>query len=167
MVHIILNWGYYAHLHLWPVLYYQTAYIPFIFLMFLTILSELILSLWLSWLLLGVFGSSFYFISNPSPIISKCFCCCFHVLTGNSQRNWAFVNYIIGSSVVVDSDLRTVILVRMDFSSYRLTVTSIGAGVGIGHVLKSYFWASLDGWIFEWSQGCISTLVIWRRIKDF
>ena len=41
--------------------------------MFLTSNYELITSLWLSWLLLGVFGSSIYFIPNPSPIISKLF----------------------------------------------------------------------------------------------
>ena len=42
--------------------------------MFLKIMYELVLSLWLPCLLLGVFLSSIYFISNPSPIISKRFC---------------------------------------------------------------------------------------------
>ena len=39
--------------------------------MFLTSISKLIPSLWISWLLLCIFGSSIYFISNPCPIISK------------------------------------------------------------------------------------------------
>ena len=46
--------------------------------------SKLIPYLWLSWLLLGVFGSYIYFISNPSPIISKqrrCLC-----------PNWKWLN---------------------------------------------------------------------------
>ena len=71
MGHIILKWGSYPHLKLQPFLSDQTTYITLIFLMFLTSISELILSLWLSWLLLGIFGSSIYFISNPSPIILK------------------------------------------------------------------------------------------------
>ena len=71
MGHIILNWGSYSHLHLQPVLSDQTTYIPFIFLMFLTSICELIPYLWISWPLLGVFGPSIYFISNPSPITLK------------------------------------------------------------------------------------------------
>ena len=71
MGHILLNWGSYAHLNLQPVLYDQTTFILLIFFMFLTSISEMILSLWLSWLLLFVFGSSIYFISNTSTIISK------------------------------------------------------------------------------------------------
>ena len=76
MGHIILNWVFCDPLHLWPVFSDQTTYIPFVFLMFLTSISELIPSLWLSRMLLGVFGSSIYFISNPSPIISKRRCRC-------------------------------------------------------------------------------------------
>ena len=86
MGHIILNWGSYAHLHLRPLLSDQTTYIPFIFIMFLTSISELIPSLWLPCLLLGVFGSSIYFTSNKSPIISKrrCHRC--------SRPNWKRLN---------------------------------------------------------------------------
>ena len=67
----LLNWVSYAHLHLQPVISNKTTYINFIFLMFLTSNSELISSLCLSFLLLGVFGSSIYFISNSSLIILK------------------------------------------------------------------------------------------------
>ena len=74
MGHSLLNWGSYYHLHLQPVLSDQTTYITLFFLVFLTSTSELILSLWLSWLFLGVFGSSIYFISNPSPIIVERCC---------------------------------------------------------------------------------------------
>ena len=75
MGHSIINWGSYIHLHLWPVLSDQTIYIPFIFIMYLTRISEQITSLWLSWMFFGIFGLSIYLISNPSPIISKrCYC---------------------------------------------------------------------------------------------
>ena len=59
-----------------------------------------------------------------------------HILTGKIQINVAVVNYIIGSSVVVDADLRTVLLVWMDHSSHHLTATSIVDGGGIGHMLN-------------------------------
>ena len=75
MGNIFLNWGSYAHLHLQPVLPNLTTYLNLIFLMFLTSNSELIPSLWLSWLVLGVFVSSIYIIKIPSPIIpSKKYC---------------------------------------------------------------------------------------------
>ena len=96
----------------------------------------MILSLWLSRLLLGVFGSSIYFISKPSPIISKHRCC--------SRPNWkrskngAIVNNIIGSSIIVDTNLITALLVWMDIYSHHLTVPSIGYGGGKEQVLKIY-----------------------------
>ena len=74
-----------------------------------------------------------------------------HTLTGNGQGNGAVVNYIIGLFVVVDSGLRTVLVVWMDLSSHCLTVPSIGAGEGVGNVLKPSLIVS--GWTyFEWSQ---------------
>ena len=82
MGHSILNWASYAQLHLRPVLTNQTTYIPFIFLMFLTRFSELILSLCISWMLLGVIGSSIYFISNQTTILSKRRC--------HLRPNWVF-----------------------------------------------------------------------------
>ena len=77
MGHRLLNWVSYVHLHLQSVLSDKINYITFIFLIFLTSTSEIVPFMWLSWLLLGIFGSSIYFISNPSPIISKpCRCPC-------------------------------------------------------------------------------------------
>ena len=55
-----------------------------------------------------------------------------HVLTVNIQINDAVVNYIIRLSIVVDSDLRIVLLIWVDLSYYRLTVPSIGSGRGVG-----------------------------------
>ena len=46
--------------------------------------------------------------------------------------------YSFLTSVVVDADLRTFLLVCMALSSHRLTVPSIGAGGGIWNVLKPY-----------------------------
>ena len=54
--------------------------------MFLTIISEIIPSLWISVVLLGIFVSSIYFISKPSPIISK-HCCCPHP-TWKRPKRW-------------------------------------------------------------------------------
>ena len=71
MGHSLLNWGSYAHIHLQPVLCNQTTHITFIFLMFLKSTSDMIPSLWISWLLLCVFDPYILFISNPSPIILK------------------------------------------------------------------------------------------------
>ena len=71
MGHSLLKWSSYDYLHLQPVLSDQTTYITIIFLIFLTSNSDLIPYLWLSWLLMGAFGSYIYFISNPSPIILK------------------------------------------------------------------------------------------------
>ena len=70
------------------------------------------------------------------------------VLTGNCQINGAIVNYIIGSSIVVEFDLRTVLLVCMALSSHCLTVPSIGSGGGGGHVLKNYL--SVVVWMNFW-----------------
>ena len=70
----LLKWGSYAHLQLQPVLSDQTIHITFIVLMFLTSNYELIPSMWLKYLLLGVFGSYKYFVSNPRSIISKRCC---------------------------------------------------------------------------------------------
>ena len=58
------------------------------------------------------------------------------VLTGNSQRDGAVANYIIGSPVVVDADLKTVLLVWMALSSHCLTVPSIVSVGGEGNVIK-------------------------------
>ena len=58
-----------------------------------------------------------------------------HVLTGNVWRDGAIANYIIGSSLVVDADFRTVLLVWVDISSCRVTMTNIGAGGG-GRIIK-------------------------------
>ena len=80
-----MNWGYCAHLHLQPVLSDQTTYITLILLMFPTSTSELIPPLWLSWILLGVFGLFIYFISNPSPIIYKR-CRCYRPNWKRSKR---------------------------------------------------------------------------------
>ena len=143
MGHILLNWGSYAHLNLQPVLYDQTTFILLIFFMFLTSISEMILSLWLSWLLFGVFGSSIYFISNQCPIISK-HCCCSRPNCKRS-KNGAVVNHIIGSSIIIDTNLITALLVWMDIYSHHLTVLSIKSGREIGHVLKTYL--SAVGWV--------------------
>ena len=59
-----------------------------------------------------------------------------HTLTGNSRRNGIVVNYIIISSVVLDADLRTVLIVWMALCFHNLIMTSIGDGGGIRHVLK-------------------------------
>ena len=71
MGHILLNWGSYDHLHLKQVLSNLTTYLYLTLLMFLTTNSELIPSLWLSWLLMGLSGSYIYVITSPSPIISR------------------------------------------------------------------------------------------------
>ena len=68
-----------------------------------------------------------------------------HILTGNGQRNGTVVSYIIGSYVVVESDLRTVLLVWIALSSHCLTVPSIVARGCKGHVLNPYL--SVVGWI--------------------
>ena len=70
MGHSLLNLGSYAHIHLQPVLSNITTYLTFIFLVILTSTFELIIYLWLSWLMMGVFGSSIYVITIPSPIMS-------------------------------------------------------------------------------------------------
>ena len=57
-------------------------------------------------------------------------------LTGNVQINGAVANYIISSSIVVDANLRIVLLMWVDLSSHRLTVPIIGAVEGGGHVQK-------------------------------
>ena len=68
-----------------------------------------------------------------------------HVLTGNGRRNGAVVNYIIGSSAIVDTNLRTVLIVWMALYYRGLTVSSIGAGGGIWNVIKTYL--SVVGWM--------------------
>ena len=60
-----------------------------------------------------------------------------HTLTGNGQGNGAVVNYIIFLSIIVDSNLRTILLVWVALSYCRITVTIIGSGGGIGHVLNT------------------------------
>ena len=61
------------------------------------------------------------------------------VLTGNGQRDSAVVNYIIGFFVILDVDLRTIVLVWVALSYHSLTVPIIGARGGRGgggHMLK-------------------------------
>ena len=67
------------------------------------------------------------------------------VLTVNGQRDGTVVNYIIGLSVVVDSDLRNFLLALVDLSYHRLTVPSITAGRGLVHGLKPSL--SVVGWM--------------------
>ena len=68
-----------------------------------------------------------------------------HVLPGNDQRNGAVINYIIGSSAVVDVNLKTVLLVWMALSSCRLTASIIDALVGIGNLLNPFL--RVVGWM--------------------
>ena len=80
-----------------------------------------------------------------------------HVLTGNGQKNGAVFNYIIGSSVIVDADLRTALLFWVALSSHHFTVTSISAGGVIGHVLKPYL--SVVGWMNFWVVARMDTTI--------
>ena len=64
MRHTLLKCGYYAHLHLQPVLSDLSTYLYFIFLIFITSTSDLIPYL-------GIFDSSIFVIRIPSPIILR------------------------------------------------------------------------------------------------
>ena len=74
------------------------------------------------------------------------------VLTLNGERDGAILNLIIGSSVVVDSDIRNFLLVWIDISSHRLTVPIIGAGGGRWNMLKPYLTFFQWKLFSEWSQ---------------
>ena len=89
-----------------------------------------------------------------------------HVRTGNVQWNGAVVNYIIGSSIIVDAELRTVLLVWMALSSHRLTFPSIGDGGGIGQVvnpsLRIFVW--INFWVVAWVDIGLGNMKAYQRL---
>ena len=90
MGYSLLNWVYCAHIQLQPVLSNLTTYLnfTFIFLMFLTSIAELIPSLWISWLMMGVFGSYIYVTTNQIPIISHNNCLFCPCLNCKWSKRW-------------------------------------------------------------------------------
>ena len=73
MGHRLLKWSYSAHINLQLVFSDLTIYptFTFTFIMFLTCIAEPIPYLWISWIMMGVFGLSIYVTTNQSPIISR------------------------------------------------------------------------------------------------
>ena len=67
------------------------------------------------------------------------------ILTVDCQRDGAFVSCIIGSPIVVDADLGTILPVWTTLSFHRLSLSSISAGRGGEHMLKPYL--SITGWM--------------------
>ena len=147
MGHILLNWCYYSHLQLQLVTSNLTTYLTLTlsFLMFLKSSYEMIPSLWLSWLLLRVFGSSIYFITIPSKRISCKKCC--HLPHPNWKRSKRWHHRKLHYWLICccrRQPIHHTHLLDISFLPY-LTVLSIGTGGGGEHMLGNYL--RIFGWM--------------------